>query len=137
MPLVLKNAPTSFQRVINKALSHLCFTCVVAYIEDILVHLSAVASHTLDLVKIVAAIQAAGRHNNSSKCKFLKKEIPGSDKRYSQKATLFLKIEIEATINWATPSTQKEPRCFLEIVIFLKKFSLVFPILLLPFTPHW
>ena len=41
----LTNAPSSFQRIMNNALSDLTCTCVKVYLDDIIIHSKSVAEH--------------------------------------------------------------------------------------------
>ena len=41
----LTNAPSSFQRIMNNALSDLICTCVKVYLDDIIIHSKSVAEH--------------------------------------------------------------------------------------------
>ena len=41
----LTNAPSSFQRIMNNALSDLTHTCVKVYLDDIIIHSKLVAEH--------------------------------------------------------------------------------------------
>ena len=45
LPMGLTNAPSSFQRTINNALSDLTRTCVKVYLDDIIIHSKSVAEH--------------------------------------------------------------------------------------------
>ena len=45
LPMGLTNAPSSFQRIMNNALSELTHTCVKVYLDDIIIHSKLVAEH--------------------------------------------------------------------------------------------
>ena len=45
LPMGLTNAPSSFQRIMNNALSDLTHTCVKVYLDDIIIHSKSVAEH--------------------------------------------------------------------------------------------
>ena len=45
LPMGLTNAPSSFQRIMNIALSELTHTCVKVYLDDIIIHSKSVAEH--------------------------------------------------------------------------------------------
>ena len=46
LPMGLTNAPNSFQRIMNNALSDLTRRCVKVYLDDIIIHSKLVAEHT-------------------------------------------------------------------------------------------
>ena len=45
LPMGLTNAPSSFQWIMNNALSDLTRTCVKVYLDDIIIHGKLVAEH--------------------------------------------------------------------------------------------
>ena len=45
LPMGLTNAPSSFQCIMNNALSDLTSTCVMVYLDDISIHSKSVAGH--------------------------------------------------------------------------------------------
>lgn len=51
------------------------FYCATVYIEKILIHSPHEEKHIMDLVSVVAAIQAAGLFNKPSKCDFFKTKV--------------------------------------------------------------
>ena len=135
MPFGLKNAPATFQRVIDEALGDLRFTCAVAYVDDILIHSPDEQTHARDLVKVVAAIHAAGLFIKPSKCEFFKKEVTWLGNMVLAEGHAVSPSKTEAILNWSTPTTQKQVRCFLGTVIFLKKFSPAISQLAAPLHP--
>lgn len=60
MAFVLNNALVTFQRVIDDALGDLRFSCVIVYVDGILVHYPDKQTHAQDLFKMVPVIHAAG-----------------------------------------------------------------------------
>ena len=83
----------------------------------------------------MAAIQAAGLHIKPSKCEFFKREVTWLGNMVLSEGHAVSPSKTEAILNWATPSTQKELRCFLGTVIFLKKFSPAISQLAAPLHP--
>ena len=45
LPMGLTNAPSSFQRIMNNALSDLTCPCVKVYLDDIIIYSKSVAEH--------------------------------------------------------------------------------------------
>lgn len=75
MPVGLRNAPSVYQRAINKALRPLTETFAVTYLDDVIIP-SRTAEKGLDrLRQVLAALTEAGFPLNLKKCSFLKTEV--------------------------------------------------------------
>lgn len=60
MPFGLCNAPATFSRWINLILGDLLDTCVVAYLDDILIYSPTPEQHLLDVDKVLERLASAG-----------------------------------------------------------------------------
>lgn len=73
MPFGLKNAPATFQRLMNHILrDYINKTCIV-YLDDILPFLTSLKEHIKKLMDILRVLQKYNLKLQVSKCSFLKK----------------------------------------------------------------
>ena len=69
MPFGLKNAPATFQKLINRVIRDL--KGVVAYIDDVLIFTRAKEEHAETLRKVLQRLDQNGLHLNEKKCSFM------------------------------------------------------------------
>ena len=75
MPFGLKNAPPTFQRLVDKILSDLLGRGVYAYIDDILIYTETIEEHWRLLREVLERLQAAGLKISLDKSEWLRKEV--------------------------------------------------------------
>lgn len=75
MPFGLKNAPATFQRIINHSLSGLIGNECFVYLDDIVIYLSNFEDHIKRLRNVLQRLEANGFVIQPDKCEFLKSEI--------------------------------------------------------------
>lgn len=74
MPFGLKNAPASFQRIINEVLSDYINKICVVYLDDILIFSTSLQEHIDSLKKILKRLLEYNLKVQINKCNFLKHE---------------------------------------------------------------
>lgn len=75
MPFGLKNAPATFQRIIDKFRAGLPKILILAYLDDIIVCSKDFESHLNELNQIFEKLKKFGFHLNNNKCFFCKPEV--------------------------------------------------------------
>src|SRR5690606_26339886 len=75
MPFGLKNAPPTFQRLVDKILSDLIGRGVYAYIDDILIYTETLEDHWRILREVLERLKVAGLKISLEKSEWLRKEV--------------------------------------------------------------
>ena len=75
MPFGLKNAPATFQRIMQIVLREFIGRGVEVYLDDIIVHTADEESHALLLNRVLATIEQAGIRLKRKKCSFFETTI--------------------------------------------------------------
>ena len=75
MPFGLKNAPATFQRVMDLVLSGLQGIELFVYMDDIVIYADSLDEHARKLKILLARLQNAGLTLQPEKCRFLQREI--------------------------------------------------------------
>lgn len=128
----LKNAPATFQHLIESVLGILCLTCAVAYVNNILIHSPDKATHAQDLEKVVTTIHKAGLFIKPSKCKLFKTKVTFLGNVVLSEGHVVSPKKREAILLWPTPVAQDKLCSSLGTVTYLKKFSLAISQLVAP-----
>jgi hypothetical protein len=68
MPFGLKNAPSTFQRVMNLVLYDLIDVCCVVYLDDILIYSRSIEEHWQHLRAVFSRLAQYRFYLKSSKC---------------------------------------------------------------------
>lgn len=122
MPFGLKNAPSTFQRLMNNVLRDFINKICIVYMDDILVFSTSLQEHLESLKCIFTALRKAKLKIQTDKCNFLKKETQflghllttSGVKPNMEKVAIIRKLKI--------PTTAKQIKSFLGITGFYRKF---------------
>ncbi len=116
MPFGLKNAPATFQRLINDTLREYLNDFVITYLDDILIYSDDLKTHRKHVHKVLAKLNERAMYVKKSKSRFETKEIqflgyvirPGQIEKDPKKT--------EAVRDWPTPKKVKEVQAFLGLM---------------------
>ena len=75
MPFGLRNAPPTFQRLVDKVLSGLIGKGVYAYIDDILIFTETLEEHMVKVKEVLERLRIAGLKISLDKSEWVKKEV--------------------------------------------------------------
>ena len=75
MPFILKNAPSAFQRPVDKVLSDLLGRGLYVHIDDILIYTETIEEHWRLLREVLERLQIAGLKISLEKSEWLRKEV--------------------------------------------------------------
>lgn len=122
MPFGLKNAPATFQRLMETVLGELRRKICLVYIDDIIVYSPSVTQHFCDLQTILHRLEAAGLTINLEKCKFFLPEITFLGHVVNAKGITADPSKVEAILSFPTPNNLKEVQRFLGLAGWYHRF---------------
>ena len=120
MPFGLCNAPSAFQRQMNKMLGHLPF--VVVYLDDILVFSKDSSEHQEHLRKVLDILREQHFFAKLSKCSFLQESTKFLGYVVNAEGIMMDPDKVESILNWPKLRTPSEIRSFLGLCNHYKRF---------------
>ena len=132
MSFGLRNAPASFQRLMNRVIAGLDNT--VAYIDDILVYSDTWSSHVRQLRALFDRLAAANLVVNLKKSEFAKATVTYLGHVVGQGKVLPHHAKVEAIVNFPVPTNKKEILRFLGMSGFYRKFCQNYSTVVAPLT---
>lgn len=122
MPFGLKNAPATFQRLMETVLGELRSQICFVYIDDIIIYSPSVNQHFCDLQTVLHRLEMAGLTINLKKCKFCLSEITFLGHVVSTKGITADSSKVEAIRTFPVPCNLKEVQRFLGLSGWYHRF---------------
>lgn len=116
-----RNAPQTFQRLINEITRELPF--VFVYLDDILVASRTADEHRQHLDILFAKLSEHGLIINPTKCNFGVSELKFLGYLVTTNGLSPLPTKVEAIRDYPQPTTKKQLRRFLGMISFYRRFS--------------
>ena len=121
MPFGLKNAPSHFQRTMEKVLAPVA-DCAAVYIDDVIIFSSSWKEHLDHLVRVFECFRLAGLTAKSSKCSFGKSYVEYLGHTIGSSTLAVPEQRITALANYIRPTTKKTLRSFLGCMSYYRRF---------------
>jgi len=134
MPFGLKNAPSTFQRVMDNVLRGIQNEKCAVYLDDIVVFSTSLQEHLERLRQVFERIRKTNLKIQLDKCEFLKKEVAYLGHVITASGVKPNPDKIKAVINYPIPKTQKEIKQFLGLIGYYRRFIRDFAKLTKPLT---
>lgn len=134
MPFGLKNAPSTFQRVMDNVLNDLIGTVCLVYLDDIVIYSTSLEEHIQHLKKVLGKLRTANLKIQLDKSEFLKKECSFLGHVISTDGIKPNPDKIHAIKAFPVPKTQKQIKSFLGLLGYYRKFIQDFSKLTKPLT---
>lgn len=122
LPMGLKSAPATFQRLMNSVLSGLQGIKCLVYLDDIVIYGSSLRDHNEKLTDVFKRLRQHSLKLQPAKCKFLRKEITYLGHVISEQGIKPDPTKISTVKNYPTPKNVDHVRSFLGLVSYYRKF---------------
>lgn len=122
MPFGLRNAPATFQRLMNQVLKEYIGKICIVYLDDILIFSTSVDKHLESLTKILARLKETNLKVQLNKCNFLKQETEFLGHLVTKEGIQPNPKKVEAIDKILLPKNQKEIKSFLGITGYYRRF---------------
>lgn len=122
MPFGLKNAPSTFQRVMDNVLGELQGKICLCYMDDIIIFSTSLQEHIESLTRVFNKLQTANLKVQLDKSEFLHKEIAFLGHLVTSDGVKPNPDKIRAIQNFPVPRTEKQIKSFLGLMGYYRKF---------------
>jgi len=122
MPFGLKNAPPTFQRLMNNVLRGLQNEICLIYVDDILVYSSSLEEHITRLREVFKRLRKSNLKLQLDKIEFLRKEMGFLGHVITSEGVKPNPAKIQAITEFPIPKTRKEIKQFLGLLGYYRKF---------------
>ncbi len=126
LPQGLRNASSTFQRVMTRILSKVLYRHTVVYLDDICVFSRTFSDHLKHLREVFKILRDAGLQCGRNKCKFAMNSLVFLGHKISGDGIQPDRTNIDKLKDYPTPKTVKDVRMFVGLVAFYKRFILKF-----------
>ncbi|CAK9816796.1 Retrovirus-related Pol polyprotein from transposon 412 [Anthophora quadrimaculata] len=134
MPFGLKNAPATFQRMIDNALRGLIGKICFAYLDDIVVFGTTIEEHNRNLATVFQRLRELGLKLQPDKSKFLRPELEYLGHVITADGVKPNPEKIQSVAEFPTPKSVTNVKSFLGIAGYYRKFIKNFAKLAKPLT---
>lgn len=134
MPFGLKNAPSTFQRVMDNILKGLQNKICFVYMDDIVIFSTSLQEHIDNLKLVFERLREANFKIQLDKCEFLRKEVKFLGHVITSEGIKPNQKKIEAIQKFPIPKTPKEIKSFLGLLGYYRRFIKDFAKITKPFT---
>lgn len=122
MPFGLCNAPSAFQRLMQRIFGDQQCQSLLLYLDDIVVHSSSVEQHLERLKVVLGRLQHEGLKAKLSKCSFFQKEVHYLGHVISGDGVSTDPSKFEVVANWPIPTTVSDLHSFLGFASYYQRF---------------
>lgn len=122
MPFGLKNAPSTFQRMMNLAFKGLVGKNCFIYLDDIIIFGRTLEEHNKNLSIIFQRLRDTNLKVQPDKCEYLKPELEFLGHLITPEGIKTNPKKIEAVKSFKTPRNPKEVKSFLGLSGYYRKF---------------
>lgn len=122
MPFGLCNAPSTFQRLMQRIFGDQQCQSLLLYLDDIVVFSGSVKQHLERLGVVLSRLEQEGLKVKLSKCAFFQQQVRYLGHVISNQGVATDPSKIEEVSSWPTPTTVSELRSFLGFASYYRQF---------------
>lgn len=122
MPQGVTNAPSTFQRLMEKCMGDLHLKDVLVFLDDLIIFSETLDEHERRLVKVLHRLREYGLKLSLEKCKFAQTSVRYLGHVVSEKGVETDPEKVSALKSWPTPRTLRELRSFLGFSGYYRRF---------------
>lgn len=122
MPFGLKNAPSTFQRVMDNILLGIQNERCLVYMDDIIVYSATIHDHILRLTEVFKRLRKANLKIQPDKCEFLRKEVAYLGHLITEDGVKPNPSKVACIKNFPTPKCAKDIKSFLGLAGYYRRF---------------
>ncbi|KAL1281970.1 hypothetical protein QQF64_000773 [Cirrhinus molitorella] len=122
MPFGLCNAPSTFQRLMERLFGDQRCQSLLLYLDDVVVFSSSIAQHLERLAMVLDRLEKEGLKVKLEKCAFFRSEVKYLGHVISAQGVATDPGKIEAVAQWRRPETVSELRTFLGFSSYYRRF---------------
>ncbi|CAK9821240.1 Retrovirus-related Pol polyprotein from transposon 17.6 [Anthophora retusa] len=130
----LKNAPATFQRMMDTALRGLINKHCFVYLDDIIIFGQSIEEHNRNLAIVLQRLKELGLKLQPDKCEFLKPELEYLGHVITAEGVKPNPKKLEAVKNFKLPKTPTDIKSFLGLAGYYRKFIRNFSKIAKPLT---
>lgn len=122
MPFGLCNAPSTFQRLMERLFGAQHFQSLLLYLDDVIVFSSTVDQHLVRLESVLSRLQKEGLKVKLEKCCFFQTEVKYLGHVITEEGVSTDPEKVAAVSTWGHPTTVSELRSFLGFASYYRRF---------------
>ena len=134
MPFGLCNAPATFMRMMNRIFGKLYDTCIIAYVDDILIYSKTEQEHLEHLNQVFRLIRENKLFLKRSKCQFGQDSVDFCGTRVSREGIHLAQNKLASLFDTPPPTNIKQLQSFLGICNWFRDFIPEFSLIATPLT---
>ena len=122
MPQGITNAPSTFQRLMEKCMGDINLKEVLVFLDDLIIFSETFEEHETRLLHVLHRLKEYGLKLSVEKCKFFQTSVKYLGHIVSQHGVETDPQKIEALKTWPRPQNLKELRSFLGFAGYYRRF---------------
>lgn len=122
MPQGITNAPSTFQRLMERCIGELNMKQALVFLDDLIVFSSTLEEHEERLMRVLNQLKEFGLKLSPEKCKFFQTSVKYLGHIVSEKGIETDPEKIAALKTWPKPTKLKELRAFLGFCGYYRRF---------------
>ncbi|TKS67456.1 Retrovirus-related Pol polyprotein from transposon 412 [Collichthys lucidus] len=122
MPQGVTNAPSTFQRLMEKSMGDLHLKEVLVFLDDLIVFSTTLEEHEQRLLRVLHRLKEYGLKLSPEKCKFFQTSVKYLGHIVSEKGVETDPDKILALKSWPIPRNLKELKSFLGFAGYYRRF---------------